>query len=142
MKKELSVGIDNKETTAKFLCVETKAPNGHAISEESKTGYTLEFQKSTYDELYKADKDTKGELKTFGPTTGIPNPTVTITQPITPPITPPTTGTGLNVIKTSKASIPILLDEMVRDGKIQKGNKIIMAGFGAGLTWSAVYLEF
>lgn len=37
---------------------------------------------------------------------------------------------------------PILLDEMVRDGKIQKGNKIIMAGFGAGLTWSAVYLEF
>lgn len=103
MTNELSVGIDNKETTAKFLCVETKAPNGHAISEESKTGYTLEFQKSTYDELYKADKDTKGELKTFGPTTGIPNPTVTITQPITPPITPPTTGTGLNVIKTSKA---------------------------------------
>ena len=43
---------------------------------------------------------------------------------------------------TSSASIPILLDEMVRDGKIQKGNKIIMAGFGAGLTWSAVYLEF
>ena len=42
---------------------------------------------------------------------------------------------------TSSASIPILLDEMVRDGKIQKGNKIIMAGFGAGLTWSAVYLE-
>ena len=43
---------------------------------------------------------------------------------------------------TSSASIPILLDEMVRNGKIQKGNKIIMAGFGAGLTWSAVYLEF
>ena len=43
---------------------------------------------------------------------------------------------------TSSASIPILLDEMVRDGKIQKGNKIIMAGFCARLTWSAVYLEF
>lgn len=36
---------------------------------------------------------------------------------------------------------PILLDEG-KGGKIQKGNKIIMAGFGAGLTWSAVYLEF
>lgn len=43
---------------------------------------------------------------------------------------------------TSSASIPILLDEMVRAGRIKKDSKVIMAGFGAGLTWSAVYVEF
>jgi 3-oxoacyl-[acyl-carrier-protein] synthase-3 len=43
---------------------------------------------------------------------------------------------------TSSACIPILLDEMMREGKLKKGDKIIMSGFGAGLTWSATYLEF
>ena len=33
---------------------------------------------------------------------------------------------------TSSASIPILLDEMSRDGRLKKGQKIILAGFGAG----------
>ncbi|MCR5837331.1 MAG: ketoacyl-ACP synthase III [Lachnospiraceae bacterium] len=42
---------------------------------------------------------------------------------------------------TSSACIPILLDEMMREGKLKKGDKIIMSGFGAGLTWSATYLE-
>ena len=35
---------------------------------------------------------------------------------------------------TSSASIPILLDEMSRDGRLKKGQKIILAGFGAGLS--------
>lgn len=43
---------------------------------------------------------------------------------------------------TSSASIPILLDEMNRDQKLQKGQKIILAGFGAGLTWGASVLEW
>ena len=43
---------------------------------------------------------------------------------------------------TSSASIPILLDEMNRDQKLQKGQKIILAGFGAGLTWGASILEW
>ena len=43
---------------------------------------------------------------------------------------------------TSSASIPILLDEVVRQKKIKLGNKVIMAGFGAGLTWGATYLPF
>lgn len=43
---------------------------------------------------------------------------------------------------TSSASIPILLDEMNRDGRLKKGQKIVMAGFGAGLTWGAVVLEW
>ena len=38
---------------------------------------------------------------------------------------------------TSSASIPILLDEMNRKGLLKKGQKIVIAGFGAGLTWGA-----
>ena len=43
---------------------------------------------------------------------------------------------------TSSACIPILLDELNKSGKINRGDKIIMSGFGAGLTWAATYLEF
>ncbi len=38
---------------------------------------------------------------------------------------------------TSAASIPIALDEAVRSGKIEPGDVILMAAFGAGLTWAA-----
>ena len=38
---------------------------------------------------------------------------------------------------TSAASIPIALDEAVRAGKVQQGDIILMAAFGAGLTWAA-----
>ena len=43
---------------------------------------------------------------------------------------------------TSAASIPILLDEMNRKGMLEKGDKIILSGFGAGLTWGASLLEW
>lgn len=43
---------------------------------------------------------------------------------------------------TSAASIPILLDEMNRKGMLEKGDKIVLSGFGAGLTWGAVLLEW
>lgn len=43
---------------------------------------------------------------------------------------------------TSAASIPILLDEMNKKGELQRGQKILMAGFGAGLTWSAVQMTW
>lgn len=43
---------------------------------------------------------------------------------------------------TSGASIPILLDEMNREGKFNRGDKIVMAGFGGGLTWGAILLEW
>lgn len=42
---------------------------------------------------------------------------------------------------TSSASIAILLDEMKHDGRLKPGQKIVMAGFGAGLTWGATILE-
>jgi 3-oxoacyl-[acyl-carrier-protein] synthase III len=38
---------------------------------------------------------------------------------------------------TSAASIPIALDEAVRAGKVKEGDVILMAAFGAGLTWAA-----
>jgi len=41
---------------------------------------------------------------------------------------------------TSAASIPIALDEAVRQGKIQLNDTIAISGFGAGLTWgSAIF---
>ena len=43
---------------------------------------------------------------------------------------------------TSSASIPLLLDEINRQGKLKKGDKILLAGFGAGLTWSGNILEW
>lgn len=43
---------------------------------------------------------------------------------------------------TSSASIPIALDEAVRSGKIQRGDKICLVGFGAGLTTATIITEF
>lgn len=43
---------------------------------------------------------------------------------------------------TSSASIPILLDEMNQKGLLKKGQKLVLAGFGAGLSWGATYLEW
>lgn len=41
---------------------------------------------------------------------------------------------------TSAASIPILLDEMNRSGMLKKGDRLMMSGFGAGLTWGAAQI--
>lgn len=38
---------------------------------------------------------------------------------------------------TSAASIPLALDEAVRNGTIKEGNVVVMAAFGAGLTWAS-----
>lgn len=43
---------------------------------------------------------------------------------------------------TSAASIPILLDEWNRKGCLKRGNKLILAGFGAGLSWAGSLLEW
>jgi 3-oxoacyl-[acyl-carrier-protein] synthase-3 len=39
---------------------------------------------------------------------------------------------------TSAASIPLALDQAVRDGRIQAGQNILMEGVGGGFTWGAV----
>lgn len=43
---------------------------------------------------------------------------------------------------TSSASIPILLDELKKDGTLKAGQKIVMVGFGAGLSWGASILDW
>jgi len=43
---------------------------------------------------------------------------------------------------TSSATIPIALDEAIRDGKIKRGDNLLMAAFGAGLTAGAVFLKY
>ncbi len=42
----------------------------------------------------------------------------------------------------SAGSVPVLLDEINRAGRIKKGDKIVLAGFGGGLTWGAAVLEW
>jgi 3-oxoacyl-[acyl-carrier-protein] synthase-3 len=39
---------------------------------------------------------------------------------------------------TSAASIPLALDETLRAGGVRRGNRIVMSGFGAGLTWGTL----
>lgn len=43
---------------------------------------------------------------------------------------------------TSSSSIPMLIDQMNQKGMLKRGQKLVIAGFGAGLSWGAVYLEW
>ncbi|MDD3655832.1 MAG: ketoacyl-ACP synthase III [Atribacterota bacterium] len=43
---------------------------------------------------------------------------------------------------TSAASIPLALDEMIAKGIIQDGHRIIMVGFGGGLTWGSILFNW
>jgi len=43
---------------------------------------------------------------------------------------------------TSAASIPLALDEAVRDGRVMSGQHLLIAGAGAGFTWGAAVLRW
>ncbi|MEK7190923.1 MAG: 3-oxoacyl-[acyl-carrier-protein] synthase III C-terminal domain-containing protein, partial [Pseudomonadota bacterium] len=43
---------------------------------------------------------------------------------------------------TSAASIPLAFDEAVRDGRIQRGEMVLMEAFGGGFTWGSVLLKY
>lgn len=43
---------------------------------------------------------------------------------------------------TSAAAVAIALDEAHRQGKFERGDNIVLVGFGAGLTWAAVAIEW
>jgi 3-oxoacyl-[acyl-carrier-protein] synthase-3 len=43
---------------------------------------------------------------------------------------------------TSAASIPICLDEAWADGRLQRGDRTLMVGFGGGLTWGSVLMNW
>jgi len=48
----------------------------------------------------------------------------------------------MNYGNISSASIPILLSEMKKDGRLKPGMKLVIASFGAGLTWDANYIVY
>ena len=100
----LTAGFSDDVPEARLYCKEKSAPEGYVASKDM---YELVFTKDKYDELKKADKNTEGELQTFGPQDGIPNPSVTVSP--TPKITnPPPSGSGVCVKKTSTASDDIM----------------------------------
>ena len=43
---------------------------------------------------------------------------------------------------TSAASIPLAFDEAVRDGRIRRGDTVLMEAFGGGFTWGSVLLRY
>jgi 3-oxoacyl-[acyl-carrier-protein] synthase-3 len=43
---------------------------------------------------------------------------------------------------TSAASIPLALDVAVRDSRIQRGQRVLLVGFGGGFTWGTVLLRY
>ncbi|MCD8152548.1 MAG: ketoacyl-ACP synthase III [Clostridiales bacterium] len=47
-----------------------------------------------------------------------------------------------HVGNTSGGSVPILLDEANRKGLLKSGDKVVLAGFGAGLTWGVMILNW
>ncbi len=47
-----------------------------------------------------------------------------------------------NYGNTSSASIPLALNEAIENGKIKRGDKIALVGFGAGLTYGAICFEY
>jgi 3-oxoacyl-[acyl-carrier-protein] synthase-3 len=42
---------------------------------------------------------------------------------------------------TSSASIPIALDEAVRDGRIRPGDTVLMCALGAGISWASALIR-
>lgn len=43
---------------------------------------------------------------------------------------------------TSSASIPIALEEAIKSGQIKNGDNVVLAGFGAGLTWAGCVVKW
>ena len=43
---------------------------------------------------------------------------------------------------TSGGSIPIALDELCKDGRVRRGDLILLSGFGAGLAWGTALVRW
>ena len=43
---------------------------------------------------------------------------------------------------TSAASIPLALDEAVRDGRIRSGQQVLLVGVGGGFTWGSALIRW
>jgi len=70
---------------------------------------------------------------------------VRIIQAVAKRLAVPETKLVLNIDRygnTSAASIPMALDEAVRDGRVQPGMTLLLAAFGTGLTWGSAVLTW
>jgi 3-oxoacyl-[acyl-carrier-protein] synthase-3 len=47
-----------------------------------------------------------------------------------------------NYGNTSAASIPLAMDEAVKDGKLKNDDIVVLVGFGAGLTWASCVIKW
>ena len=43
---------------------------------------------------------------------------------------------------TSSASVPLALDEAIRDGRIQRGHKVLLEAFGGGFAWGSALFRY
>ena len=43
---------------------------------------------------------------------------------------------------TTAATIPLLIDEAVRNGSLVRGKKVAMAAFGSGFTWGSAIIDW
>ena len=43
---------------------------------------------------------------------------------------------------TSAASIPLALDAGIRDGRIRRGQMLLLEGIGGGFAWGAVLMKY
>jgi 3-oxoacyl-[acyl-carrier-protein] synthase-3 len=43
---------------------------------------------------------------------------------------------------TSGASVPLALDVAVRDGRIKRGDTILLEAFGGGFTWGSALIKY
>ena len=43
---------------------------------------------------------------------------------------------------TSSASVPLALDEAVRDGRIKRGDMLLLEAFGGGFTWGSALIKY
>jgi 3-oxoacyl-[acyl-carrier-protein] synthase-3 len=43
---------------------------------------------------------------------------------------------------TSSASVPLALDEAVRDGRIKRGDLLLLEAFGGGFTWGSALIKY
>ncbi len=43
---------------------------------------------------------------------------------------------------TTAASIPIALDEALKNGRIKEGDTVVLTAFGSGYTWGSAVIQF
>jgi 3-oxoacyl-[acyl-carrier-protein] synthase-3 len=43
---------------------------------------------------------------------------------------------------TSAASVPLALDVAVRDGRVKRGQLVLMEAFGGGFTWGSILMRY